>query len=263
MAQWAMGLQIRGDDVDRTGTVSAARLLSLLEHARWQALQDPEMGLGSLMQGGHKLVVRAQLLELGARAVYADEVQIRLWLRRVGGTSVELGHEISRNGQRVAQAIVTAVHLGPDGRPVRVPEALRQLVQDVPLPETLVRAGPPDQEPPLDAFVFRHTVRPSEADLFGHVNHAQYLNLLDDARLFGEAAHAFGPDWLDGQPLLRVALDYRQEVKARQTVTARVWALDATSLGVELTREGSEGPLTRATLWVQHSHLVPEALIRT
>lgn len=252
MAQLTTALWIRGDDVDRTAAVSPARLLCLLEHARWEALRNPDLGMDRLMAGGHKLVVRAQRLEVGARAVFGDEVQIRLWYRGVGRTSLEMGHDVQVRGQVVAQAIVTAVHLGPDGRPTPVPDGLRGRLTEEPMPEALVQARVVGAEPPLDAFVFRHTVRPSETDVFGHVNHAGYLDLIEDARYFGEGAQGLGPEWTGGLPLQRVALDYRHEVKAGQTVTLRLWPLaEPHALGCELTREGDEGPLTRATLWVR------------
>jgi YbgC/YbaW family acyl-CoA thioester hydrolase len=250
MAQLTIGLRIRGDDVDRTGAVAPTRLLSLLEHARWEALRNPDLGMDQLMQGGHKLVVRAQRLELGARAVFGDEVQIRLWYRAIGRTSLEMGQDIHAQGQMIAQAIVTAVHVGPDGRPTPVPEGLRGRVVAEPLPDVLVNATVPNGEPPLDAFLFRHTVRPSETDVFGHINHAGYLDLFEDARYFGESAQAFAPGWVAGLPLQRVVLDYRQEVKAAQTVTVHLWPLaQPHALGCELTRD--DGPTTRATLWVR------------
>lgn len=259
MPPFQLTLRVRGDDVDRHGHVSPARLLAYMEHARWEALSDPLMEFGALMADGNKLVVRAQRASFDHPASYGDELAIAVWYRRVGNTSVEVGHTVTAaGGELVAAAIVTAVHLDPQGRPTPVPATLRSHTSDRPLPPRLIAATPPETEVPLAAFTYHHTIRPCEIDVFEHVNHARYVDMLDDARWYGEAAQAFGADWPAGQQLARIALDYRNETRLGQTVGIHLWPLpeaaeiaDERGLGCEMSEANADQPRCRAALWVR------------
>lgn len=259
MPPFQISLRVRGDDVDRHGCVSPARLLAYLEHARWESLSDPAMEMGALMRDGHKLVLRAQRASFDHPARYGDELTITVWYRGVGKTSVEIGHSVTAaGGELVAAAIVTAVHLDLQGRPTPVPAVLHSHVVELPLPQRLITAALPETEVPLTAFAFHHTIRPCEIDLFDHVNHARYVDMLDDARWYGEGAQAFGEDWPAGQPLARIALDYRSETRLGQTVAVHLWPLpedtespDERGLGCEMRDVRADQPRCRAALWVR------------
>jgi acyl-CoA thioester hydrolase len=69
----------------------------------------------------------------------------------------------------------------------------------------------------------RHAVqlRWSDADLYGHVNHARALSLLEDARL------VMGSDGTDAPPIIlaRLEVDYRRQLRYRagESVDVESW----------------------------------------
>jgi acyl-CoA thioesterase FadM len=222
-------LRTRGYELDRRGKVPPATLLRYLEHLRWEAVAEaPEVA--RTFEGGRRLVVVAQRLRLRREPALAEELELELQIEKVGRTSLEFGHRIqTAAGESIAEARVTAVQLGPDGRPAAIADAIHALAR----PSSLEGAFPaPLADAPLaGAWAHRFGVRPSDLDLLEHVNHANYLVYAEDARALAAAAGALSP-----APLRAVTLEYRRQAVLGDELEARVLALGEREVAFQLGR---------------------------
>ncbi len=239
---------VRGDELDRTGSVGAAQLLRYLENGRWQATLAADNGMAPLFTSGRKMVVRAQRMRVGVAVSWGVDLTVQTWLARAGRTSVDIAHRLTRasDGALVADALLTGVQIDDAGRPTPLPQEVAQLVGG-PLLDPALLALPLPESLPADAWSWPQTVRPSQTDLFRHVNHSRYVDLFEDARWFAERSGAL-PGWQPKRQLRIVALEYRREAKAGEDVRVQLQARDVDTLAAVLLR-GDE-ILTRAVLQV-------------
>jgi YbgC/YbaW family acyl-CoA thioester hydrolase len=199
-------------------------VLRYLEHTRWQSASDPTIGLWKMFRDGHRIVVRAQQLELLQAVGLQEELRISLWVARIGRASMDMRSEIHRTRDEVlvARAVVTTVNLSPDGRPCAIPRQYVELI-DEPDNVPLVPA-PPAEPPPAHARRTPLAVLPSHLDLYGHVNHANYLTYFDDARMLAARERWYGDQSTAAAQRLRaVHLDYRREALLGDTLDVVSW----------------------------------------
>lgn len=222
VADWAS----RGDEIGPDGFVSPARILSWLEHGRWQAVQRSDEAVASLFTDGHVAVIRSQRVVLHRPVGWPQLLVTAVGISGLGRTSVEIAQEIRKDtsdGPLVAEARIAAVHLAPSPegrRPTPLPEAIRNSQRDLPEPDALVGFDAHLHDLTDTAFVWQLQVRPSEIDLFQHVNHARYCDWFDDARRVMELAP--WPSWTAGRRVTALALDYVREVLAGEAVEIRL-----------------------------------------
>ncbi|MFW5740663.1 MAG: thioesterase family protein [Myxococcota bacterium] len=215
-------------------------MLRYLEHMRWESAKDPDVNLATMFEDDHRMVVRAQQLEMEAAVGLEEDLEISLELGHIGHASMDMVHEVVRTAdrKRMARAVVTAVHLNPAWRPHPIPDHVRALVP--PRPRLMLVQPPAPREAPV-AWSRSLTVVPSDLDLFRHVNHARYLDYFDDTRRMGAADRGFGAaSDVAGGPLLRASLDYRRQTLGGDVVTISSWLLSETgdALGLEMRRDG-------------------------
>lgn len=224
---------VRGIETDASATVAPGWLSRMLEAARWEVFGRETFVLRNRIVGG---VARAANFEYGEPLRYRDEIEIATWLGRVGRTSYDFGHAITRlsDGAVAVRARVTVVHIGPDG-PTPLDEDLSSAVLDEPLP-------PPVRWTEIDrgsSWKRSWVVRPSDQDSFRHVNQARYVDFIDDTRqLAALAGHAAG---LQG-PLASLSVEYLRETHAGTTVQMQTWVTGEHSRAFELT-EPSTGAI--------------------
>lgn len=122
-------LTVRGYEMDAFQHVNNAVYVQYFEHARWMAFR--ELGPGWLGGEGESIVVRKLSVEYFAPAKVYDELLVRVWIEKVGRTSLTLHQDLRRadNDLVLATAEVIAVYLGSDGRPAEVPHSWRGLVE--------------------------------------------------------------------------------------------------------------------------------------
>jgi acyl-CoA thioesterase FadM len=248
---------VRGYEVDSTRTTPLPVVLSFLEQLRWEWIADPAWGLDQGVHDGHFFVVRQQVLELVERPRFGDRLTLTGEMEKVGRSLVVVRHRLSVDGRPVGHARVTGVWLGPDRKLARLPELAREVgrrASEAPTPFGSLPGAPEDAvldgsrarsfleaprivhvargldlEPPTslsDARVCSIVVRPSDNDVFGHVNASTWLRFFDDTRL------ALGHSGLPH----RVALDYRAEAVAGDRIDVSVAPLSAGVLGCLATR---------------------------
>jgi acyl-CoA thioesterase FadM len=219
---------VRGIELDATGSVSVGWLSRIFEHTRWQIFTMDDFALRGRMEGG---VARAGTFEYGEPLSYQDELEIGTWVARVGRTSFDFGHRITRlrDGAIAARARMTLVHLGPEG-PAPLDPVIATFVVDEPTPA--VRPWPEGDR--RGSWKRQWVVRPSDQDSFGHVNQARYVDYIDDTRWFatreGEAAG------LEGR-LAGLSIEYQREAHAGERVQMETWMTGDRSRAYELTRQ--------------------------
>jgi acyl-CoA thioesterase FadM len=254
--------------------------LNFLEWLRWEFIQDPETGLADGLSTGHFPVVRSQRFELLQRIGMG--VQLGLWARvlKVGRSTVTLEHHVidKKTESLVAYAIVEGLWLGPSRRLVRIPDPFRELAQvhleTPPLQTTLAPPAEPQGEGPLihtapepwifpqrgldlalterasQAFTWELQVRPSDIDIFSHMNAATYVDTFEDALYQAHKAGAFGDRLKDRPgPVQRLVIRYEREALLGDLLEVSCWPAPSGAWGMELWRPEDDALLCRATLY--------------
>jgi acyl-CoA thioester hydrolase len=119
---------VRTSELDSFGHVNHAVYLNYFEHARFEALKRAGFPWALLGERGWAIFVVRIEVDYLAEAGREDQLVIRTWADSFRRTSMVLAQEMLRDdgtATRVAQARVTAVWIGPDRRPMRVPEEVR------------------------------------------------------------------------------------------------------------------------------------------
>ena len=219
---------IRGIELDATGSVSPGWFSRILEHTRWKVFTLDDFALRNLMDGG---VARAGTFEYGVPLTYQDELEISTWVARVGRTSFDFGHRVTRvrDGAVAARARMTVVNLSPEG-PAPIDPVIVTFVLDEPAPP--VRPWPEGDR--LQSWKRQWVARPSDQDSFRHVNQARYVDYIDDTRWF--AAQAGESAGVEG-PLAALSVEYRRETHAGQEIQMETWVTGDCSRAYELTRQ--------------------------
>ncbi len=237
----------RGDELGADGKISAVHLLAWLEHGRWEAAALKGTGMDDLFTKGRIAVVRSQKVAFFSKVGLGDTVTLGIGIGRIGTTSLEILQSMwkvpvdpMQVPECVAILTITAVALGADRRPAPVPEAVRSLARQVPAnPQLadfeLLPVHAPD-------FCWQCDVRPSEIDLFAHVNHACYALWADDVRQLRDRAMG-----RMSQELKRIAVDYVRETVLGERIEVRLQPLGLHDLAAEV-RVGDE---VRARLRLQ------------
>ncbi|MBM4183413.1 MAG: acyl-CoA thioesterase [Gemmatimonadetes bacterium] len=123
-------ITVRSGEIDSFGHVNHAVFLSYLEHARYEALEAAGFRWPSLEENDWQIYVVRIEVDYLAQARRGDALLVRTWAEGFRRTSMVLGQEIVRGTDEgeptvVARARVTAVWIGPDRRPMRVPDYVR------------------------------------------------------------------------------------------------------------------------------------------
>ena len=119
---------VRSSELDSFGHVNHAVFLEYLEHARFEALQRAGFTWSTLEERGWAIYVVRIEVDYVTEARRGDELLVRTRADSFRRTSMVLAQEIRRADDQevvVTRARVTAVWIGPDGKPMRVPAEVR------------------------------------------------------------------------------------------------------------------------------------------
>jgi acyl-CoA thioester hydrolase len=125
-------IHVRSSELDAFGHVNHAVYLNYLEHGRFEALEEAGFSWAVLDERGWAIFVVRIEVDYLAEATRGDELIVRTWADSFRRTSMILAQEIVRGEDRgtvVARARVTAVWMGPNHRPLRVPPEVRAGLQ--------------------------------------------------------------------------------------------------------------------------------------
>lgn len=206
-------LVTRGYEVSSNGRIGPSQLLRYVEHVRWRTIAHSEkLPARDFMRIG---VIRAQKLELLDHLSFDQEIEISMWLSRIGKTSLDFSHDVVRtsDGALMAQSTATVVTLDAERRRAPIsPDAHRYLLSR---PSAAIERL--DGELPQGAWQDPVVVRPSDEDMQGHVNHARYADFVEDARVLCARAGGYGAGTFDG-PARSLTLSYDEEVRVGDPV---------------------------------------------
>lgn len=223
-------LVVRGYEATNDRTVALPTVLSYMEHCRWEWILLPELGLVEGLHTGHFFVVHRQTVALTRTFGIGTRLQVRAALRSVGRVQCHVEQDLVRDdGVLLAKAHIQAIWLGPNGRMSRLPDPVRAHVTDAPMdartaPDSSGREGsflsPPERTLPmhLERYVERDVpdraatrgrmARPSDCDMFGHVNGSNYLRAFEDT-------------W--GRHATQADIEYRGQAVAGDLLQVRSW----------------------------------------
>jgi thioesterase-3 len=114
-------------DCDSVGHVNHAHLLTILERARWSAL-EAHMSYDEYMRTSLWAVVRKVEASYSAQVFPGDDLTIRTGLVSVGNTSFIVRQVVqNQRGVIVCDASIVYVTVSTDGKPIPVPDQWRTL----------------------------------------------------------------------------------------------------------------------------------------
>lgn len=120
-------VHIYPSDCDSVGHVNHAHLLTLLERARWSALER-HMSYDAYMKSGLWAVVRKVEASYQAQTFPGDDLIIRTGMASVGNTSFIVKQEVrNQRNTVVCDASIVYVTVSTDGKPIPVPDQWRTL----------------------------------------------------------------------------------------------------------------------------------------
>jgi thioesterase III len=120
-------IHIYPGDCDTAGHVNHAVMLTLLERARWDALEK-HMAFGDYIRRSQWAVVRHVDISYSNPALPGDDFIVRTGLESIGNTSFTV-RQVARNQRDalVCEAKVVYVTLSPEGKPIAVPDEWRAI----------------------------------------------------------------------------------------------------------------------------------------
>jgi acyl-CoA thioesterase FadM len=241
MTRLEIELESRGYELDAESLVPPHVLLRYMEHLRWEYARWRVPEVVALFKAGHTFVMVSQTLHIAGGIGLAVPIRGALWIGRVGRTSMDFHHTFHRikDGSFVASGCATAVYLGSGGTPTPLPEPLRQEDANPPYPGELDL--PEFSDTPPESFRRSYRVRTGDTDLLGHMNHAGYAAIFDDARQSAVARSAYGPEGIGGGRIRFLHIEYVQSALPGDEVTVSTWldGIDPVTLGFEMARENT------------------------
>lgn len=198
-------VSILGHELGFDGIVRAGYLAKVLETFRWQMGRSQTHPVLSRFKAG---VLRAQTIELYEDIGMGAELNVEVFLARVGRTSLDFESVIfHKSGKKLGHSLATIVAIGENG-PEPLPPELKEFVH----PGEMKHPELGDLDA-ARAYMREERVRPSDLDLFRHMNQSRYVDFADDARLL---AHADGHEAGFTGPLGLVSISYEDEVRLGQ-----------------------------------------------
>ena len=123
-------IHIYPGDCDTAGHVNHAVMLTLLERARWNALEK-HMKFEDYIRRSQWAVVRHVDVNYSNPALPGDDFKVRTGLTKIGNTSFTV-KQVAKNqrGDLVCEATIVYVTLSPEGKPMTVPDEWRSIFSE-------------------------------------------------------------------------------------------------------------------------------------
>ena len=122
-------VEVRSYELDSFGHANHAVFLNYLEFARFEALRNVGFPYQEIIARGWGVYVVRIEVDYLKEALLGDRLSIHTWAEGYRRCSMVLSQQITRDGDPtalLARAQVTAVWVGTDRRPLRVPAEIRQ-----------------------------------------------------------------------------------------------------------------------------------------
>jgi acyl-CoA thioester hydrolase len=121
-------LQVRVyfEDTDFSGRVYHARYLQFMERGRSDYLRLLGIHHRELAERGQAFAVRHMEIDFLKPASIDDVLTVRTATAGMTGARITLRQEVLKDGEVLIHATVTAVLVGPAGRPLKLPSPVRE-----------------------------------------------------------------------------------------------------------------------------------------
>lgn len=116
-------LKVQFDEVDAYGIVHHPRYFVFCERARVELMGL--LGMRPDVHDGLGIVVVAAQARFRVSGRFLDELVVEQGCRRAGASRIELACRILRGEEVLATIDLTLAFVGPDGKPTRAPQLLR------------------------------------------------------------------------------------------------------------------------------------------
>jgi acyl-CoA thioester hydrolase len=173
--------------VDGTSRVHDSVYLNYVQQAAFEASADAGYDTRRYDALGAIWVIRKQTIAYLLPLFYHDSIELTTWVSDVRRVRSHREYELRRVGDGRAVALAQADWVYIDARtlfPRRIPDEITRVFQ--PNSRSALDAAPPlEQAQGVEgrSFLYRHRVKSYEQDNLRHVNNANYLNWLSQARL--------------------------------------------------------------------------------
>ncbi len=118
-------LRVRWVDTDASGRIHYTAAFRYFEIAEWELMRKSGFPLSD-----HRKISGLPRVNVSATfyaPLFVDEpIEVKVWVERVGTTSVTFAGEIYRAQERCVSGTITAVFVNQDEQPQPIPEAIRQ-----------------------------------------------------------------------------------------------------------------------------------------
>ncbi len=128
----SFSLRVYYEDTDMAGIVYYANYLKFIERARSEWVRTLGLDQGRLRDEGLVFAVRRVVADYLKPARFDDILTVDTQMLAATSARSELRQEVRRDDDLLFTALVTLVCLGPDGRPARLPQALRLMLNSAP-----------------------------------------------------------------------------------------------------------------------------------
>jgi len=119
-------IRVYYEDTDAAGIVYYANYLKFVERARTEMMRIYGIEHEKARQSeGSAFIVRRAELEFLAPARLDDELVVETRVKETGGASILLAQDVKRGDTLLVAATILVACIGRNGRPVRLPPALR------------------------------------------------------------------------------------------------------------------------------------------
>ena len=117
------------EDTDAAGVVYYANYLKFLERARSEAIYSSGLSNTKLLdKEGVIIIVKSCNIEYKKPAKFEDEIEIISTINEVKNSSFKMRQLIKRKSDVISVADVTLVTINEKGKPVRIPNLLKKLI---------------------------------------------------------------------------------------------------------------------------------------
>lgn len=113
------------EDTDMGGIVYHANYLRYIERARSDWVRQLGNDQNAMREGGVVWVVRKIEAEYLSTARFDDELVVETTIDTITGARLVMAQLVRRGEEEIFRAIVTAVCMNAEGRPVRLPAEIR------------------------------------------------------------------------------------------------------------------------------------------
>jgi acyl-CoA thioester hydrolase len=124
-------IRVYYEDTDFSGVVYHASYLRFMERGRSEFLRVAGIGHSGLFAGQQPLVwaVRRMSIDFVRSARVEEALLVHTSIRAVAGARMHLEQGVMRDGEKLVNALVEVCVMTLDGRPRRVPDAIRGILE--------------------------------------------------------------------------------------------------------------------------------------